>query len=60
MSHEIHYVNYYLIISVLCIIFSMILYSMIVLFMDALESDKTIINEFYYKPPRRMKKRKSV
>ena len=37
----------------------MVFSSMLVLFMDSIDKDDTIINEFYYKPPRRMKKSKS-
>ena len=59
MSFEPHYVNTYIIFATLFIISCMVFTSMLVLFMDSLDKDDTIINEFYYKPPRRMKKSKS-
>ena len=59
MSFEPHYVNNYIVLGLLVTILSMIFRSMFVLFMDSLEKDEYLINEFYYRPPRRMKRSKS-
>jgi len=58
MSFEPHYVNTHIIFATLFIISCMVFSSMLVLFMDSLDKDDTIINEFYYKPSRRRSRRR--
>lgn len=59
MSHEPHYLTSYFILGILVVVFGIIFRSMFVLFMDSLEQDEYLVNEFYYKPPKRMKRRHS-
>lgn len=57
MSFEPHYITYYINITVICIAFVMLFYSIFVLCMEALERDKTIMNDPYVKLPKRRKRK---
>lgn len=59
MSQEPHYLTPYFIFGILLVVFGAIFRTMFVLFMESLEQDEYLVNEFYYKPPKRMKRRHS-
>ena len=59
MSFEPHYVTYYINIAVLCIVFTMLFYSIIILLMDSINRDKRIMDSPYIKLPKRRKQRNS-
>lgn len=55
MSFEPHYVTYYINITIFCIVFTMLFYSIFILLMDSINRDKRIMDSPYIKLPKRRK-----